>query len=83
MNFRSISFVIGIFSITMGIISYNSEVSTAKLPIILGVIVLFMAVFNLIPELKRCSSCYKRILKKAEHCRHCGKKQPPQEDDTP
>ncbi|MBC8317005.1 MAG: hypothetical protein H8E41_03805 [Desulfobulbaceae bacterium] len=81
MSFRSIAFVVGLFSLVMGVLTYNSEVVTAPIPVVSGAVVMLLAAFRLIPELKNCVSCHRKILKKAEQCRYCGARQ--SDEDSP
>ncbi len=74
MFFRVIAFLVGLIAIVRGFSSYDSSQSTALLPIITGGIVMIIAIFNLLPKIKRCPSCDKKIPNKAEICRFCGKK---------
>jgi len=80
MSFKTIAFIVGLFSFVMGVLTYDSEVVTAPIPVISGAVVVLLAVFGFIPELKNCINCHRRILNKAESCRYCGAKQP--EEDT-
>jgi len=78
MFFRIIAFLVGLIAVISGVRNYDSEISTASVPIITGGLVMLIAVFNLLPKIKRCSSCNKRLPKKAETCHYCHAKQPPQ-----
>jgi hypothetical protein len=78
MFFRVIAFLVGLIAIIAGLQNYDSELATASVPIITGGLVMLIAVFNLLPKIKRCSSCNKRLPKKAETCHYCHAKQPPQ-----
>lgn len=75
MSLRSIAFCIGLFSLVVGLLTYDREVATASIPVITGAIVVILAVLNLIPEFKPCVSCRKKIPQKASACRHCGAEQ--------
>jgi len=75
---RVVAFCIGLFSLTVGIRSYDSEIATAPVPVVTGALVMVLAVLGLIPEFKRCLSCNRKIPKKAAQCRHCGATQPSQ-----
>lgn len=77
MYFRAIAFIVGLISVIAGIKSYDSSLATAPVPIITGGLVMLIALFNLLPRIKQCSSCHKKIAQKAETCRFCGSKQPP------
>jgi recombinational DNA repair protein (RecF pathway) len=79
MCFKTIAFVVGFFSCAMGMLTYDSEVVTAPIPVITGAIVMLLAVLGFIPELKNCINCNRKILNKAETCRYCGAKQPEEE----
>ncbi len=74
MFFRVIAFLVGLIAIVKGFSSYDSSQSTALIPIITGGLVIIIAVFNLLPQIKRCPSCHKKISNKAETCRFCGNK---------
>jgi len=76
MFFRGISFLVGLIAVVSGIRNYDSEVASSPLPIILGGLVILIAVFNLVPQLKKCSICNKKIPKKATHCPFCKNDQP-------
>lgn len=75
MSFKTIAFVVGLFSCAMGMLTYDSEVVTAPIPVITGAIVMLLAVLGFIPELKNCINCNRKILNKAETCRYCGARQ--------
>ena len=77
MFFRAIAFIIGLISLVAGLRNYDSELATAPVPVIAGALVMLIAVFNLIPQVKRCASCNRKIPKKMDPCRFCGAKQPP------
>jgi len=79
MSFKTIAFVVGFFSCVMGLLTYDSEVVTAPIPVISGAAVMLLAVLGFIPELKNCGNCNRKILNKAESCRYCGAKQPEEE----
>ena len=72
MSLRTIAFVVGLFSLVMGLLTYDTEIPTSPVPVVSGAIVVLLAVFGIIPELKRCPSCNKQNIKKAATCRHCG-----------
>ena len=74
---RTTAFIIGLFSLAIGLLSYDSEVATAPIPVVTGALVMLLAVFNLFPQLKRCTSCHKKIPKKKDTCSFCGSQQPP------
>ncbi len=76
MFFRVIAFLVGLIAIITGLRNYDSSVATASVPIISGGLVMLIAVFNLLPKIKRCTSCGKNIATKAETCRFCNAKQP-------
>ncbi|MFC1523623.1 hypothetical protein ACFL6N_02410 [Thermodesulfobacteriota bacterium] len=82
MTFRSIAFWVGLFSLVVGVFTYDSEVPTSPFPIVTGLFVILLAVTGLLPEFKRCVSCHKKILKKDTTCRFCGKNQTTDENDT-
>ncbi len=77
MFFRVIAFIVGLISLTAGLWNYDSELTTAPVPVVTGGLVMLIAVFNLLPQVKRCSSCNKKIPKKVAACHFCGAKQPP------
>ena len=79
MFFRIIAFLVGLISVITGIRNYDSEITSAPVPLVLGGLVMLIAVFNLIPQLKRCSSCGKKIPKKAITCNFCKTRQPSQD----
>ena len=71
MTTRKIAFWIGMFSLVMGLVTYDSEVVTAPVPVVTGGLVVLLAVFNLIPTLNECEICKKKIPKSRERCRSC------------
>ena len=79
MFFRIIAFLVGLIAIIAGLKNYDSEIATAPLPVVTGALVIFIAVFNLLPKTKLCTSCKKRLPHKADTCHHCHATQPPQE----
>ena len=79
MFFRAIAFLVGLIAVVAGVRNYDSELTAASLPIITGGLVMLIAIFNLIPQLKRCPSCNKRLPVKVKKCRFCGADQPPQD----
>ncbi len=78
MFFRVIAFLVGLIAIISGLRNYDSEVASSPLPLILGGLVILIAIFNLVPQVKRCVSCRKRIPAKATTCPFCKKDQPSQ-----
>ncbi len=72
MSLRWLAFSIGLFSLAMGLFTYDPEVATARTPIITGAIVMALALFNLIPQLRNCPSCGKRVTGRFKKCPHCG-----------
>ena len=76
MFLRIIAFLVGFISVAAGIANYDSELATAPVPLILGGLVIFLAVFNLLPQFKKCVSCGKKIPAKSAVCRFCSKDQP-------
>ena len=76
MFFRVIAFLVGLIAVVTGVRNYDSEVSSAALPIILGGLVMLIGIFNLIPQFKRCVSCKKKIPQKVTTCPFCKKNQP-------
>lgn len=77
MLFRIVAFAVGLISLTTGLLNYDSSLATAPVPVVTGGLVMLLAIFNLIPQIKRCTSCSRKLPKKAETCRYCGAKQPP------
>jgi hypothetical protein len=77
MFFRVIAFIVGLIAVIAGLQNYDSELATAPVPIITGALVMLIAVFNLMPRVKRCHSCNKKLPQKAEICHYCKAKQPP------
>ena len=76
MYFRIIAFLVGLIAVIAGIRNYDSTVGSAPIPLITGGLVMLIAVFNLIPQFKRCTFCGKKIPKKNTHCPFCKKDQP-------
>jgi len=74
MFFRVIAFIVGLIAVIAGFSKYDSSVATAPVPIITGGLVMIIALFNLLPQIKRCPSCHKKISNNAETCRFCGSK---------
>jgi len=74
MSMRKIAFFIGLFSMIVGWLTYDSQVSTAMMPIVTGAAVVVLAIFNLIPEFTTCKNCGKRNLKNKKFCSQCGKR---------
>ncbi|MBU0729032.1 MAG: zinc ribbon domain-containing protein [Proteobacteria bacterium] len=72
MSLKTIAIAVGFFSLIMGLLTYDTEIPTSPVPVVSGALVILLAVFGLIPELKKCPSCNKKNLKKATTCRHCG-----------
>lgn len=81
MTTRKIAFWIGMFSLVMGLITYDSEVVTAPVPVITGLLVVLLAVFNLIPSLNECEICKKKIHKSRTRCRNCEAEQQQDEEE--
>ena len=79
MYFRVIASIVGLIAVIAGLQNYDSEIPSASLPLITGGLVMFIAIFNLIPQFKRCSFCNKKIPKKATTCHFCKKDQPSQD----
>ena len=52
MFFRIIAFLVGLIAIIAGLRNYDSEIATAPLPVVTGALVIFIAVFNLLPKTK-------------------------------
>ncbi len=79
MFFRVIAFLVGLIAVIAGYKNYDSTVSSSAIPVILGGLVMLIGVFNLIPQIKRCSSCGKKIPQKAIRCHYCKNNQPPED----
>lgn len=77
--FRVIAFLVGVISLTTGIINYDSKLASAPVPVISGLVVIIIAVFNLLPKIRRCPYCDKKIPTKSKTCRYCGASLPPPE----
>jgi hypothetical protein len=76
MSMRRIAFWVGLFSVVVGLITYDRTVVTAPVPIVTGILVIVLAIFNLIPELKKqCVACGMKIARNITHCPHCGARQ--------
>ncbi len=80
MFLRAIAFIVGLISLTAGLQNYDSQLASAPVPIIAGALVMLLALFNLLPQFKRCPSCNKKIPAKHDTCRFCGAKQPDNQD---
>lgn len=76
MFFRVIAFLVGLISLTAGLRNYDSDLVTAPVPVVTGGLVMLIAVFNLLPQMKRCPSCNRKLPRKVKVCRFCGAKQP-------
>lgn len=76
MFFRIIAFVVGLIAVIAGVYNYDSNLSTAPLPLITGGLVMLIAVFNLMPRFKQCDSCNKKIPNNRTICPFCKAKQP-------
>jgi Kef-type K+ transport system membrane component KefB len=74
-SMRKIGFFIGLFALMVGLLTYDPEITTAPVPVITGILVMLLAIFNLIPEFVPCVQCGKKILKSASTCRFCSTKQ--------
>jgi hypothetical protein len=70
--FRAIAFLVGLISLTSGILNYDSKLASAPIPVITGALVMLIAVFNLLPKIRRCPFCDKKIPTKSTTCRYCG-----------
>jgi hypothetical protein len=76
MTMRRIAFWVGLFSLVVGLITYDSTVVTAPVPVVTGMLVIVLAVFDLIPELtKECVACGRKIARNSTRCPHCGARQ--------
>ncbi|MEN8198563.1 MAG: zinc ribbon domain-containing protein [Thermodesulfobacteriota bacterium] len=72
MFFRFIAFTVGLIAVVTGIRNYDDSATMASLPIITGGLVMLIAIFNVLPKIKHCPSCNKKIADRAETCRFCG-----------
>ena len=77
MFFRAIAFIVGLIAVIAGVQNYDSELASAPVPVVTGALVMVIALFNLIPRIKRCPSCNKRLPQKTVTCPFCKTKQPP------
>jgi hypothetical protein len=75
--FRVIAFLVGLISLTVGLLNYDSELASAPVPVVTGALVILIAAFNLLPKIRRCPSCNKKVPTKSETCRFCGTGLPP------
>ena len=73
MFFRFIAFTVGLIAVIKGYSSYDASQATASIPLISGGLVMVIALFNLLPKIRRCPACHKKIATRATTCRHCGK----------
>lgn len=71
MNMRILVFLVGLFSLVVGWLTYDGEIATAPVPIVTGGIVMILALTGLLPEFKFCQSCNKKIRKKSSVCPFC------------
>ena len=84
MTMRKIAFGVGLFSLVVGLITYDRTVVTAPVPVVTGLLVVVLAVFDLIPELKKeCVACKKKISRNRSRCPYCGARQQADEEDRP
>lgn len=72
MSMRKIALWVGFFSLVMGLLTYDSEVATAPVPVVSGALVIILAVLGWIPEPRRCQACGKMNLGKNSRCTNCG-----------
>jgi len=75
--FRIIAFLVGLISVTVGLINYDSTLATAPVPVVTGALVILIAAFNLLPKIRRCPFCDKKIPTKSKTCRYCSAGLPP------
>jgi hypothetical protein len=75
--FRIIAFLVGLISVTVGLLNYDSTLATAPVPVVTGALVILIAAFNLLPKIRRCPFCDKKIPTKSKTCRYCGASLPP------
>jgi hypothetical protein len=79
MFFRIIAFLVGLIAVIAGIQNYDPSVSSSPIPLITGGLVMLIAIFNLIPQFKRCAFCGKKLPKKKISCPFCKNDQPSEE----
>jgi hypothetical protein len=72
MSMRKIAFWVGLFSLMMGLLTYDSEVVTAPVPVVTGAVVMVLAALGWIPEPRRCESCGRASFGGKTRCSHCG-----------
>ncbi|OGR00210.1 MAG: hypothetical protein A2511_03205 [Deltaproteobacteria bacterium RIFOXYD12_FULL_50_9] len=75
MSFKTIAICLGLFSLVVGLLTYDPQVITAPFPVITGALVVVLALAGLIPEFRSCCCCQKKIFAKAKKCRFCGAQQ--------
>lgn len=71
MSMKNIAILIGLFSLVVGWLTYDSEVATAPVPIVAGLVVIVLAALGLIPEFVPCPKCGKKNIKNRKECAHC------------
>ena len=72
MFFRVIAFLVGLIAVITGFRNYDNSINTAAVPVITGGLVMIISLFNLLPKIRRCPSCNKKIANSAKNCRFCG-----------
>ncbi len=72
MFFRIIAFLVGLIAVITGLLKYDNSIRTALVPLVTGGLVMFIALFNLLPKIKLCPVCNKKIANSATTCRFCG-----------
>lgn len=72
MFFRIIAFLVGLIAVITGYRNYDNSINYASVPVITGGLVMIISLFNLLPKIKRCPSCNKKIANRAKTCRFCG-----------
>jgi hypothetical protein len=75
MYFRIIAFLVGLIAVIAGMQNYDRTVSSSPIPLITGGLVMLIAIFNLIPQFKRCAFCGKKLPRKKQTCPFCKKDQ--------
>ncbi|MDD3620099.1 MAG: hypothetical protein RBR09_11485 [Desulfobulbaceae bacterium] len=72
MSMRKIALWVGLFSLAMGLFTYDSEVATAPVPVVTGAVVVVFALLGWIPEPRRCASCGRISFGSGSRCSRCG-----------
>ena len=72
MRMKNIAIAVGLFSLVVGWLTYDSKVATAPVPIAAGLVVIVLAILGLIPEFVTCPRCGKKNFKDKTNCISCG-----------